>query len=110
MIWPTGLWFGSLKARQTLFSRRFSLCDKASTIRISLKINWRKRVRVELFRVLKTKALVESKTTSPTQIVNFYRVLHLILHIPAQNPCQWPSLVKVGVATRQPVHANQGVN
>jgi len=34
-------------SRQTLFSRRFSLCDAAQHLCISLKTNWRKRVRVE---------------------------------------------------------------
>jgi hypothetical protein len=34
-------------SRQTSFSNGFSLCDSAHATRISLKTNWRKRVRVE---------------------------------------------------------------
>jgi hypothetical protein len=34
---------------------------------------WRKRVRVERFRVLKTKGVTDSKTTSSRKIVDFYR-------------------------------------
>jgi len=58
-------------SRQTLFKGLFSLCDTDQLIRISLKTKWRKRVRVERFRVLKTKGVADSKPTSSTQNVNF---------------------------------------
>jgi len=53
---------------------------------IYLKTKWRKRVRVERFRVLQTKGFVDSKTTSTAQIVNFCKCYHAIYHAMPRNP------------------------
>jgi hypothetical protein len=39
--------FITFLSRQPIFSGRFSLCDSSNDTRISMKTNWRKRVRVE---------------------------------------------------------------